>query len=64
MYDIRPILLHLAKTRMANQESPELRPESQLHKLAGTCVEAAQRSISILEALQKQGELGMVCSSV
>ncbi|KAK6225254.1 hypothetical protein QIS74_01301 [Colletotrichum tabaci] len=58
MYDIRPILLHLAKTRMANQESPELRPESQLHKLAGTCVEAAQRSISILEALQKQGGLG------
>ncbi|KAH7376812.1 hypothetical protein B0T11DRAFT_24189 [Plectosphaerella cucumerina] len=59
MYAIRPILLHLAKARMANQESPELRPESQLHKLAGTCIEAAQRSISILEALQKQGVLGV-----
>lgn len=61
MYAIRPILLHLAKARMANQESPELRPESQLHKLAGTCIEAAQRSISILEALQKKGVLGVFC---
>ncbi|RDW56731.1 hypothetical protein BP6252_13986 [Coleophoma cylindrospora] len=59
---IRPVLLHLAKTKLEVDPRQSVEsaapPIHNLHKLADTCVVAAKRSLNILEALLSQGILG------
>lgn len=60
MFAIRPILLYLAKTLINSGEAAQLAARSSLHKLAGTCIEAARRSLLVLEALDRQKMLSML----
>lgn len=57
MHAIRPILLYLAK-RYRNEDIEDLLANPSLLKYARTCMVAAQRSLLVLMALQKQNIIG------
>ena len=59
IYTVRPVLLHMAKDSREEGEGDALNEVSPtLRRLAEICVEAARKSLVILQELRKQEILG------
>lgn len=58
IYAVRPVLLHLARNSREKQGESQNEPSPTLKQLAEICVQAASKSLVILQHLREQDILG------